>query len=152
MKPRRRRPLLERLQEQYEVNAETGCWEWTGSLNHGGYGQFTIDGVRHPAHRAAWMILVGPDGIDGLDIDHLCRNRKCVNPEHLEPTTRSVNLSRGIGGRWRTERITHCPQGHPYDEENTYRDRKGRQCRACHRTSNREYARRKAAERAKESA
>ena len=69
------------------------CWEWTGSRNGAGYGRTRIDGRHAAAHRAAYEHLVGPIP-DGLELDHLCRNRACVNPEHLDPVTHQVNLRR----------------------------------------------------------
>lgn len=86
---------LGRFSEKYEPQPD-GCWTWTGSTQQGGYGCFWFDDVRRqvPAHRAAWLLLVG-DIPAGLDLDHLCRNRACVNPAHLEPVTRRTNLMRG---------------------------------------------------------
>lgn len=88
------------------------CWEWTGSLNKGGYGQMRLNKTRlEMAHRVVWEELAGPIP-EGLDLDHLCRNRKCANPDHLEPVTRSVNLRRGRAGKhgnqskgWDTRRL-----------------------------------------------
>jgi hypothetical protein len=134
---------IERLHAGYTV-AANGCWEWK-YVNWAGYGGFRYDGRRMGAHRAAYELLVGPIP-DGMDIDHLCRNRRCVNPAHLQPVTRSENLSRGEVGRWNT-RKTHCPKGHPYSPANTYHDRRGwRGCRTCRQESSSNYqARKKAA-------
>lgn len=76
------------------------CWVWTAARHGKGYGMFSVDRKRKVrAHRFAYEMMVGPIP-EGLDLDHLCRNRACVNPEHLEPVTRSVNLKRGnVGGR-----------------------------------------------------
>lgn len=120
---------------------DTGCWEWPGALFGGGYGHVRLASRDRPLHRVVYEHLVGPIP-EGLDLDHLCRNRACCNPQHLDPVTRSENLRRSpdTGGVRRgsvTEANmfkTHCPQGHPYDEKNTYRSRVGgRKCRACDR-------------------
>jgi hypothetical protein len=114
-----------------------GCWMWLGASAGGGYGDFHITAEpgkqrKMPAHRFAYETYVGPIPA-GLQIDHLCRNRWCVNPEHLEPVTQQENIRRGF---WATK--THCPQGHEYTEENTYRHARGdRQCRECIRTRDR---------------
>ena len=108
---------------------DAGCWEWTASITPKGYGQFYFDGGMRQAHRVAYTLLRGPIPV-GLQIDHLCRNRKCVNPDHLEPVTPKVNTARGITNDWQREK-THCPQGHAYDEQNTYKWRGQRSCRTC---------------------
>lgn len=117
------------------------CWSWTGA-GAPSYGAFRYEGRQQPAHRVAYMMLVGPIP-DGLQIDHLCRNPNCVNPGHLEPVTPKQNVQRGLGGVL----TTHCPQGHAYDQRNTYLTPSGtRQCRACKSEANRRmYARRKGA-------
>lgn len=74
--------------------AETGCWEWTGGTDPTGYGRFFFDGRMGYAHRFAYETAVGPIPA-GFDIDHLCRNRRCVRPSHLEAVTRRENLMRG---------------------------------------------------------
>lgn len=111
------------------------CWVWTAAQDGTGYGQFWVDraGGRVAAHR--WSYEVMRDEIPaGLDLDHLCRRRECVNPWHLEPVTRRENARRGAKGRL----ITACPQGHRYTPENTYvSPRRGdRQCRSCMRERN----------------
>jgi len=112
-----------------------GCWEWLASRSGNGYGGFYLSGRKVKAHRFAYETLIGiiPEG---LEIDHLCRNRKCVNPSHMELVTRSENIRRGLLpeiGRQYQQSKTCCPKGHPYDDKNTYlrRDRPGRECRIC---------------------
>ena len=83
----------ERLTSRYQIDPQTGCWLWTGTMMHCGYGQISRHGRNQPAHRAMWEHQHGP--IEGkLTIDHLCLNRRCVNPEHMELVTYSVNNRR----------------------------------------------------------
>jgi len=113
---------------------DTGCWEWTGWRKSDGYALLNdrTYGNRR-AHRVAYETFVGPIP-DGLHLDHLCRNRSCVNPAHLEPVTARENLRRGNGWAGRNARVTACPQGHDYDDVNTRRGRGGaRSCRECDR-------------------
>lgn len=109
---------------------ESGCWLWCGTLNRKGYGYFG----GHGAHRLAYEWFVGPIPA-GLQIDHLCRTRHCVNPAHLEAVTLQENVRRGGVGAATAARQrakTHCPTGHAYDEGNTYFTPKGhRRCVKC---------------------
>lgn len=108
------------------------CWEWQATVSPYGYGKFGVKDSRWrmvPAHRFSYELFVGPIP-EGLHLDHLCRNRVCVRPNHLEPVTCKENIHRGIGHGHET----HCPKGHPYDEANTYwrtDGRHGRHCRRC---------------------
>jgi len=106
------------------------CWLWTASRS-GGYGRFSIGDGKVQAHRFAYELLVG-EIPDGLDLDHLCRVRHCVNPTHLEPVTRRVNTLRGLTIPAAHVAKTHCPQGHEYSEANLYREGNRRRCRVCH--------------------
>lgn len=125
---------------------DNGCWLWTARCNNQGYGMFYVARGMRLAHRVAYERLVGPIP-EGLDLDHLCRVRRCVNPAHLEPVTRSENIRRGVGPAVSSARlaaITHCPQGHPYDETNTYMKANGnRNCRPCRAAAQRRYLERK---------
>lgn len=102
------------------------CWNWQNHLDPNGYGRFVLDDKNRAAHRVSYEFFVGPIP-NGLHIDHLCDNRGCVNPTHLKPATPKENLRRARA------KITHCPQGHPYSEENTFLNRGRRQCRECRR-------------------
>lgn len=130
-------PLLDRIMAHHYVD-ENGCWIWTAARNELGYGHLTIGawltGKIHTrkAYAVAYEELVGPVP-DGLELDRLCRVPACINPAHLEPVTHRENTRRGEQGQWQRNK-THCPQGHPYDEKNTYMvpgDRWHRRCRAC---------------------
>lgn len=127
--------LTERFHAKFKVNAESGCWEWTAALTTKGYGMIG-SGVPEcrllAAHRVAYEIYVGPIA-SGLQVDHLCRVRRCVNPDHLEPVSAQENVRRGLGPAGINAAKTHCPQGHEYTEENTYRNpsTNRRMCRVC---------------------
>lgn len=132
-------------------SSDRGCWSWIGGKKPTGYGNFDvfIDGrwKTHRAHRWLYEALFGPIP-KSLTIDHLCRNRSCVNPDHMEAVTHAVNVSRGFGPTAVNARKTHCIYGHPFSEENTrYRgkDKRQRQCLECERRSGREKARRRRA-------
>lgn len=114
-----------------KVDKSDTCWHWATPQASNGYGRFWVDGHLVLAHRFAYELLIGPIP-DGLQIDHLCRVRHCVNPDHLEAVTQQVNILRGMGETARNAKKAHCPQGHPYDSENTYLSPQGkRNCRAC---------------------
>ncbi|QKN87687.1 HNH endonuclease [Streptomyces phage Cumberbatch] len=109
------------------------CWTWTAAINNRGYGTFRDGATVVGAHRWSYEQLVGPVPA-GLELDHLCRNRACVNPAHMEPVTHRTNTLRSDGPTARAARATHCPRGHAYDTANTYRTPDGwRRCRACRR-------------------
>lgn len=116
-----------------KVETGMGCWVWTASKNGMGYGTFALNGRTVMAHRAAWELLIGVIPA-GAVLDHLCRNKQCVNPSHLEPVTQKQNLLRAHGMGQANARKTHCPAGHPYAGSNLYTAPSGRRlCRACQR-------------------
>lgn len=127
-----RTPTIDRFWEKV-TKQENGCWEWTATIQNLGYGQFSVNGHLVLAHRFSFELANG-DIPDGYELDHRCRNTKCVNPAHLEAVTHSENCKRGNGGlhtsikNWAK---TQCPHGHPYDEENTYYWKGQRHCRMC---------------------
>lgn len=122
--------LLAKVSRLASENPVTGCWEWLGARNSKGYG--LIDGApARSAHKAVFLTLAGPYS-DDLELDHLCRVRHCVNPEHLEPVTRTENQQRGLHG---VAMRTHCAKGHPFAGENlVIRSGTGQRCcRECRR-------------------
>jgi hypothetical protein len=113
---------------------ENGCWIWDLMKMKNGYGQSSLrPGGLVLAHRLSYMIFRGPIP-EGLTIDHLCRVKACVNPDHLEAVTLSVNILRGDSTSAKNARKTHCKRGHEFTPENTYVKPGGgaRACRVCH--------------------
>ena len=113
----------------------SGCTLWLGALNRG-YGVIYIRRKTQVralrAHRVAYELDKGPIQ-EGLVLDHLCRNRACINPTHMEPVTVGENVLRGVGLAAQNAKKMECLRGHVFDEANTYHRRNGwRGCRACH--------------------
>lgn len=128
--------LLPSLLRNGIVVNDEGCWQWSRRLAYDGYGRVTIrvgDARRTVSvHRTVYSLLVGPVP-DGLQLDHLCRNRGCCNPAHLEPVTCRENLLRGDTLNAANAGKTHCVRGHAFDEANTTWNGTKRHCRTCHR-------------------
>lgn len=134
-----------------EARPELGpCWIWTAAVSQpDGYGRVGVGDRVMLAHRVSYTISVGPIPAQ-RQLDHLCRRRECVNPGHLEPVTHQENVARGEAGAVKAAMQaakTHCPQGHRYDEQNTYVARRknrapDRQCRKCRAAAARRYQQR----------
>lgn len=119
---------------------KTPCWLWIGALDRDGYGLFGPEvGANHRAHRFSYTLAKG-EIPEGLQLDHLCKVRNCVNPEHCEPVTGKENTLRGDGITARNAQKTHCPKGHPYDILGTYPNGGSfRGCKRCNREKTQRY-------------
>jgi hypothetical protein len=145
---------LKDLFDRCAYNPATWCWEWTGPFHRGGYGRVPAGrrGASLQAHRLAYEYTNGPIP-EGLQIDHLCRVRCCINPDHLEAVTPSINVQRSLAPAAASKRMkemrarqiaiprTHCPRGHELTAENVIIERQQRdgspvrKCRVCRRMS-----------------
>lgn len=133
-------PLVERFWSKVDRNGPvhptlgTRCWLWTGAVAGRGYGYIALGvaGKRRNGygHRLAYELFVA-DIPAGMEIDHLCREKRCVNPAHLEPVTPAENNRRSNSRSALNARKTHCRAGHAFDEQNTYRHDAQRMCRQC---------------------
>ena len=152
---------LQRFFSKVRINQKTSCWEWV-ACQAMGYGYFRLGSSMWLAHRVSYFVFVSAIP-DGLTLDHLCRNRVCVNPQHLEPVPLKVNCLRGESPQAINARKIQCYQGHALSGSNLRIDKKGRRCRACNKEAmrlwhiknpgykrryNREYYQRKKAEKA----
>lgn len=130
---------------QDRTYSDDECWPWRGPNIPSGYGRFVSRDGNVAAHRHAYVLTNGPIP-DGLVVDHLCRNRACVNPDHLEPVTHRTNILRGVGTGATNALKTHCSKGHPFSGENLVirKSRWGdgrRSCRQCERDNGRDWMR-----------
>ena len=123
--------ITERFLEKTE-RQENGCLLWTAHVTRGGYGQFWIPTKpRHVSAHKWWWEQINGSVPEGLELDHLCRNRRCVEPTHLEAVTHKTNMLRGNAPSTKQAQQTHCLFGHAYDEANTVRWKGHRKCRVC---------------------
>lgn len=117
-----------------KVTKTDGCWLWEGSLSHNGYGIFNLTRGEEKrtwrSHRLAYTWLVAPIP-EGMQLDHLCRTRRCVNPDHLEVVTEEENKLRGMSVCTLNALKTHCKHGHEFTPENTWYEGHWRRCRTC---------------------
>jgi hypothetical protein len=130
-------PPLTRFMAKVDKDGPGGCWLWTGYTEPAtGYAKWRMPEDKHstPAHRAAYRMLVGPIP-KGKYLDHLCRVRHCVNPDHLEPVTPQTNVDRGLGAK-----KDECGKGHALSGENLGVRSDGRRyCKACSRLRSAKY-------------
>lgn len=126
--------IKERLLAKCIPVTESGCWLWLENEKTAGYGRIGVNGKKELAHRVSYEVFKGAIP-EGMTIDHLCRVRCCINPDHLEPVSFKENILRGTNPAAINARKTLCVKGHPLDEMNTYLSPNGggRNCRACDR-------------------
>ena len=123
--------VLERFWDKVEVDSISGCWNWMGSKFASGYAQFKLTHTKNVrAHRFAYEVNKGKVPKDFV-LDHLCRNRKCVNPDHLEIVTQKENMIRGNSPPSLNSKKTHCSKNHPLSGDNLYFHNNKRYCKIC---------------------
>lgn len=136
--PPKPRPIKERIESRRVVDTITGCWNWPTLDKITGYGRMRIGSVSDFSRRVGYAHIISYETHvgavpDGTELDHLCRNRACCNPKHLEPVTHRENSLRGATIPAKNFAKTHCDRGHEFTPENTYVFPNGRKrnCRAC---------------------
>lgn len=130
--------VRQRFDAKWTPEPNTGCWLWTACVVHSGYGNFD----REEAHRVAWRLYRGPIP-EGMYIDHMCRVRSCVNPDHLRvvtPKQNSLENSESFAAKYAKQ--TECVRGHPFSGDNLRVDAGGRRCKQCDRDDHRRNYRR----------
>ena len=124
-----------RFWDNVDRRGDTDCWPWRRPLSKAGYGVLSVRGARVYSHRLSWRIAHGAWPAQGLVIDHLCRNRACQNPAHMEVVTRTENVMRGHAPTIQLARENRCIRGHEFTPENTLivndRGKSRRQCKKC---------------------
>jgi hypothetical protein len=118
--------MIERIESKIDKSGD--CWLWTACTSEG-YGRIWLNGRLAMAHRVVYEYYKGP--ITEATLDHLCRNRLCVKPSHLEPVSHRINLLRGVGVTARNSKKTHCKNGHELSGDNLLISRGKRVCRIC---------------------
>ena len=122
---------IERFAEKYVVCPETGCWDWTQSLDHNGYSRFRYGGNENaPGHIFSYEYYSGETIPNGMHIDHICRNRQCVNYLHLEVVSPAENNRRSRVSVNKPYK-THCPNGHSYKDNAYLTPNNGKTCKIC---------------------
>lgn len=128
----------ERFFSKIKINKDNDCWDWVSNIGKSGYGSFGVKKATFTAHRVSWSIFVG-DVKKDMVLDHLCSNRKCVNPDHLREVTHRENLmASSLTMASINSSKTKCKRGHALEGENIYKTSKGgRQCVQCRRGADR---------------
>ena len=129
----RRDCVIQAIKERYIPEPISGCWIWLGIPDKDGYGRFRIRKSQMPAHRVVYEFMKSPIPV-GLTLDHKCRNKICVNPNHLEPVTNKINILRGVGAAAINSRKTQCLNKHRLSSDNlvkSYLNKGQRVCAIC---------------------